>query len=325
MPRTLPIGPALAELRRQQDGVLSTLQLADHGWHRSAAHRRCRDGRWQWLLPGVLLTLSGTPTRRQRVIAAHLWAGPLSAVDGLDACRWYGLTFDGAPTGLVHVVVPNASGIRSNGQVVVRRALAEIVIGDRGIVPYVDVATALIVAARHARTDRSAVAMLSRGLQRGVVTVNDLRDARERIGDKWCRGVDAALVAVGVGLRSPAERDTYKLIRLSKILPEPAWNQGLRLDDGGPDVCVDALWEDAGMVNEVIGKRYHAWGVQYDDTNARKERLQAAGFVVCEVTPARLRREGRVVLANLERVYAANAGRGLPTGVTLVDPPTIAR
>ena len=206
----------------------------------------------------------------------------------------------------------------------VRRAAAEIEIGGRGVVPYVDRPTAAIVAARNLRNGRAAVALLSRLLQEGAVSVEALQGARQRIGDKWCGPVDGALIAVGVGVRSPAEEDMRRLILTSRTLPEPSWNQWLRLPDGGPDVCVDGLWADAGLVNEVIGKKYHAWGEQYDDTNARKERLQAVGLIVAEATPIRIRRQGGVVLANLERTYGLYAGRGMPPGVILIDPPAMA-
>jgi hypothetical protein len=266
------------------------------------------------------LTLSGQATRRQLVVAAWLWAGPDSAIDGADALRWYGFKAEHEATTKVHLVVPGDSSARSRDFVVVRRALAEIEVGDRGLVQYVDPATAAIVAARNSRNARDSIALLSRLLQQGTVTAADLRQARDRIGDKWCRPVDAALLAVGVGIRSPAEEDMRRLVSTSRALPEPLWNQWLELPDGGPDVCVDGLWVDAGLVNEVIGKKYHAWGERYDDTNARNERLQAAGLIVCEATPTRIRREGPIVLAQLEQTYLIHRGRGLPPGVRLLHP-----
>jgi hypothetical protein len=85
----------------------------------------------------------------------------------------------------------------------------------------------------------------------GIVSVHGLAEARERIGDKWCRGVDGALVAVGVGLRSPAKSDFNDLVATSRVLPEPLWNQWVALADGGPDLCLDALWVEAGLAGEV--------------------------------------------------------------------------
>jgi hypothetical protein len=321
--RLTTVTAAQQEQLRRQDGVVSVAQLVAGGYSRRAVDKRIERGRWRRLLPGIVLTGSGEPTRRQLLVAAWLWGGSGSAIDGADACAWFGLPVDSRRE-VVHVVSPFGAPSRSHGFVVVRRTVGEISVGGTGIVPYVDVSTALVVAARNARTEREAVAILSRGLQRGLATTESLRTAREAIGDKWCRGVDAALVSGGVGLRSPAEQDMADLITASRVLPEPRWNQWLHLGDGLGAVCVDALFDDAALVNEVDGKRYHAWGERHDKTSARHERLTSAGLTVLHPTPIRIRREGGVVLRNLEATYLRYAGRGMPTGVQLIDPPTIA-
>jgi hypothetical protein len=313
--------PALTALLSEQDGVASVTQLRTDGVGRNSVCHRVQIRRWQWLLPGVVLAGSGEPTRRQKVIAAWLWAGADSAIDGASACFWYGLrhnTFD--PT-RVHVVVPYGSAARTQAFVVVRRTISDIVIGTRTSVPYVDPATAVIVAARGTANTRSAIALLSTALQTGLSTLGDLQAARERLGDKWCRDVDGALVAVGVGLRSPAERDAHDLIVSSRALPTPLWNQWLDLGDGQGPVCVDALWVEAAMVHETNGRRYHAWGNAFEDMQARHDRMTAAGLIVLHNSPARIRRKGPLVVAELERTHARYAGQGLPPGVRLLDAP----
>lgn len=324
MPRTVQPTPELLARLRRQDGVATVEQLIEGGFSRRAIDNRVERTVWRRLLPGVVLTTSAHATRRQLLVAAWLWGGPGSAIDGADACAWYGLAPRDMDGRRVHVVAPTRARARSHDFVRVRRASAEIRVGAHDVVPYVDVATAFVVAARNARSHREAVATLSRGLQTGLVTIGSLRAAREQIGDKWCRGVDVALVAVGVGLRSPAEKDNRDLIGTSRVLPEPKWNQWLDLGDGGPLVCADALWTDAGFVEEVNGKRYHAWGEQFESTEARRARLVAAGLVVQGCTPTQLRRDGARVLERLERTYLRHAGLGMPAGVRLVPPPPIA-
>jgi hypothetical protein len=324
MPRTAHETPELNALLGRQDGVASVEQLSSCGLSRNTVDKRVARGRWQRLLPAVILTSASAPSRRQLLVAAWLWAGPSSAIDGIDALRWHGVTLPPTASRTIHVVVDWDAPQRSRDFVVVRRAMAEIRVGGRGMVPYVDAPTAAIVAARNARNPREATSRLSRALQQRAVTTGGLAEARQSIGDKWCRPVDGALLAVGVGVRSPAEEDMRKLVLTSPLLPEPLWNQWLHLPDDGPDVCVDGLWTDAGLVNEVIGKKYHAWGEQYDDTNARKERLQAAGLIVCEATPTRIRQHGPTVLKHLETTYGIHRGRGMPPGVELIPPPGIA-
>lgn len=320
MPRTIVVPPAAQVTIAAQDGVVAQSQLAEHGLDRGFVHRRVSAGRWQRLLPGIVLAAGGEPTRRQRLIAAHLWAGAQSAIDAEDACVWYGLRPEWFRPEIVHLVVPATSGARSGDGVVVRRSFAELTIGERGIVPYVDKATAVVAAARSARSTATAIALLSRALQTGLVSVDDLLFAREAIGDKWCHRVDDALLAVGVGVRSTAERDAHALYAGSHILPSPQLNAWLDLGDGGRPVCVDALWESAGMVNEVNGRRYHAFGEQFEQTEARRARLVAAGLIVMGCTPVQVRRYGPAVLERLERTYLASDGRGMPPGVRVLPP-----
>ena len=316
------IGPELAQLIGRQDGLATVDQLAAHGFDRASVYRRVKTRQWRRLLPRVILTASGVPTRRQLLIAAGLWGGPAAVIDGPDACAWYGVKPAGFDARRVHVVVPWDAPARSCGFVVVRRSVAEIRIGTAGRVRYVDAPTAFIVAARGSARVEPAIDVLSRGLQTGLVTTDSLHEARQAIGDKWCRGVDGALISVGVGLRSPAEKTNHDLLVTSRILPVPRWNQWLDLGDGLPEVCADALWEDAGLVEEVLGTRWHSWGLQFESTEKRRARMIAVGLVPAGVTPVQLRRAPAEVLERLERTYALNKGRGMPPRVRLIDPPT---
>jgi len=152
MPRVTPMSPALRGLLAAQDGIATVEQMVAEGFHRATVFRRMREGPWQQLLPGVVLTVSGEPTRRQRLVAASLWAGPAAAVDGPCACAWYAVRPASYDPGKVHVVLPWDSGLRSRDFVVVRRAMAPIRVGGAGLVRYVDAATALVVAARNSRS-----------------------------------------------------------------------------------------------------------------------------------------------------------------------------
>ena len=322
MPRVIEFTPAVQALITRQAGVVAFWQLAQHGIGRSSVQHRLRRGRWQRLRPGVFLTNGGEPTRQQRVIAAQLWAGFEAAVDGASACHHFGLTVKHFDPRWVDLAAPFGSSARSGGGVRVRRTIGEIEAITFGPLRYVPEPIAVLVAARNARTFPEAMATLSDALRTGLVTVAELRAGREMLGDKWCKRLDKALVDIGVGLRSPAESLFRDLALSSRILPEPLWNQWLDLGDGGWPICADGLWKEAAMLHEVNGRAYHAWGEQYEKTSLRSERIVAADLILIQSTPLRLSREGAIVLANLERTYLRNAGRGMPQGVTLIDPPT---
>jgi hypothetical protein len=86
------------------------------------------------------------------MIAALLYAGPDSAIDAADACRFHGIKAVAIDDQAVHVVVPWGSQARSRGFVVVRRTLAPITIVSTEMLRYVDPASA---ATRGTRTKRS--------------------------------------------------------------------------------------------------------------------------------------------------------------------------
>ncbi|HEX6344232.1 hypothetical protein [Umezawaea sp.] len=74
------------------DGVTSTSDLLESGVARYTIETRCRPGGpWRRLLPGVLLLSPGEPTRRQRLRAALVYAGPRAVITGIDALHGQGL------------------------------------------------------------------------------------------------------------------------------------------------------------------------------------------------------------------------------------------
>jgi len=305
----------------RQDGVLSVAQLYGCGHTRDSVRRAVGSGRWQRILPGVVLLHDQSPSRRQLVNAAALWAGPEAHIDGESACLWHQIPVAHLDPATVHIVAPYETGARSRDFVVVRRSDI-IVTGGRGAVaPYVDAATAAVVAARRAADDRAAVALLSRPLQTGTVTFDDLAIAHMHAPPRGCRQVDRAIDQLAVGVRSPGEAIAHRLFAASKVLPQIRWNCWLRLPDGGPLVCVDGLIADAGLVLEINGRAYHAWALAFEDTESRQLRLVAADLIVAPVTPRRLLVEGQAVLREVERAYVANAGRGLPAGGEVVAEP----
>src|SRR5690242_1241486 len=101
MPRTIPITPALIALIASQEGVITLEQLALHGLTPAAVKGHVRRREWQRILPGVILTHGGEPTRRQRLVAASLRAGQ-SAVDGASACYEFGLRVNRFDPAVVH-------------------------------------------------------------------------------------------------------------------------------------------------------------------------------------------------------------------------------
>jgi hypothetical protein len=321
MPKRLILAPYLKHLLAQQDGVLSSAQAYAAGFTRRSVEYAVGTGRWQRLLPGVLLTHDQPPTRRQRVNAAALWAGPDAAIDAESACVWHCVPLPHFDEDTVHVVVPYSSGLRSRDFVVVRRSHAIVIAGRGAVAAYVDAATAVVVAARRLPDDRAAVGLMSRPLQTGRVTLDDLVAAHMHAPPRGAGQIDRALEQLAVGVRSAGESLVREVFARSVVLPPILWNRWLRLPDGGPLVCADGLIVEAGMVVEVNSKRYHAWALTFEDTEARQLRLVASDLVVAPITPRRALIDAHGVLRDVEQTYLLNAGRGMPAGVEIVELP----
>jgi hypothetical protein len=317
MPPRLDTNPRLPGLILTQDHVLGRMQALDVGLTTNAIEHRLKSRQWQRMLPGVYLTAPTEPSRRQMLVAALVYAGPQSAIDDVDACRYHGVRSVAIDELIVHVVVPGWSAARSRGFVVVRRTDRPIVTVDTERLRYVDAATAVVVAARGMRRDRAALAAISDALQRRVTTYDDLVRAHVQGPPRGARTVSRALAALSTGAASAPEVDFLDLVALSSILPTPLCNVLLRLPSGRL-ISPDALLLTSAVIHETNGRRPHSRADLFEDMQERHDVLTAAGFTVLHNSPSRLLRQPREVLSEVERCHVREDGRGLPAGVTIV-------
>jgi hypothetical protein len=317
MPRRCETDTRLPFLIAGQDGALHRAQALAGGLTPRAIGYRLGEGQWQLLLPDVYLTHPGEASRRQRLVAALLYAGPNAAVDGADACRFHGLTSISTDDDKIHVVVPFGDTARSRDFVVVRRTIAPIRTVTTDLLRYVEPATAVVAATRRMRSRRAVLATFSEAVQRRLTTHDALLQAHVEGPPRNSRSGDAALAAIYAGVRSAPEADFRKLAEASAVLPAAEYNVWLRLPSGRI-VCVDALWRSAGVVHETNGRSAHAREDLFDDMQERHDELTAVGFVVLHNAPRRIWDQPRNVIAQVERCHVMNEGRGLPEGVEIL-------
>jgi hypothetical protein len=300
--------------------VISGAQALEHGLTTDAIAYRLASGRWQVLLPSIYLTTTGSPTRRQRMIAARLYAGEGAAIDGVCACRFHGLKNIPPATETVRVAVRAESRIRSRNLVVVRRSIAPLRVVSTARLDYVEPATAAIIAARGYRTERAALALLAEAVQREMATLDELVRAHREGPPRGRRLADAALLALGAGVLSVSEND-FRLIASSRSgLPPVEFNVWLLLP-GGRVICVDALFASAGAVHETNGRIAHAAEDLFESMQERHDVMTAAGLIVLHNSPRRLRRQPADVGDEVEACCLRNAGAGLPPGVVRLPGP----
>jgi hypothetical protein len=317
MPRSCSVDPLFGAKVTAQDGLVSRDQTFAAGLTKSAiASRLQRD--WQRVLPGVYLTHRGTPTRRQLLVAALLYAGSDAAIDGLDACRFHGVKAI-IPTTDVHVVVPWGHPARSFGWLIVRRSKWPIVTVGTALVRYVDAATASMTVARACRQEHRALAILSDCLQRRLATHEELLRAHALATPRNALLIDNVLAALSTGVRSVGENDFRLLAVESRQLPALLYNCLLRLPNSRL-ISPDALCPCCAVVHETNGRRPHAREDQFESMQERHDVMTAAGLTPLHNSPRRIRVRGNLVIDEFIRTHNRYAGRGLPPDVVLLRP-----
>ncbi|RIQ20216.1 hypothetical protein DY240_18860 [Jiangella rhizosphaerae] len=154
---------------------------------------------------------------------------------------------------------------------------------------------------------RNTRALLCEAVQRRRTTVAALRAevaAAPRRGGALAR---LAMRDIDAGCRSAPECELRDLVRTSRLLPEPRWNQPL---PGHRGVHPDACWQHARLVVEVDSRSFHGFGDAPARTEERRARYAALGWRVLPVSPARLRGMPAAVLREIEAAYLAGFGDG---------------
>jgi hypothetical protein len=101
-------------------------------------------------------------------------------------------------------------------------------------------------------------------------------------------------------------------------LPPLLYNRRLKLP-GGRVIVPDALALEAGLVHETNGRGPHEREDLFESMQERHDAMTTAGLTVLHNSPRRLRARGQTVIGEFCVCYLANAGRGLPPGVVLLD------
>ncbi|HEX7305920.1 hypothetical protein [Lentzea sp.] len=288
---------------RSELGVISASTLRSLGV--TNPWLKCRQGGpWQRMHAGVVLLHNGPPTRDQHLTAALMRAGPGAVVTGAEACRRHGLPARGSE---IHVLVPGS--VRGSGSLVVERASPMPASSDVLGFPVVSAARAVVDACRFMRSVDEATALVAAAVQRGRCTPSALTDEARcnRYGTKLVRDVLRELGRA----ESVAERDARRLSR--KIgLCTPHWNVTIADADGVVIGRPDAWFDDVGLAWEIDSRAFHYGARDYERTLARNSRYAAAGILVVQTLPTRLRDHPDAVGRELRKAHSAAAARTRP-------------
>ena len=300
----------LGAIAVRQHHLVTRRQALDAGVTRSALqHRLGPEGPWQVILPGVYLTLTGTPTLDQRDMAALLYAGPDSMLSGQSALRRHALT--SSRSSVVDVLTPVTVQRRSCEFVRMQRTsrLPERACSD-GDIRFATVDRALGDAARMMTSPREVSALVASAVQRRRCTIALLAAELAAGPTRGSAVLRRALEEVSDGVRSVAEADFRRLIQRAG-LPMPMFNA--RLYDGDDLLAVvDAWWPEVGVAAEVDSREWHLSPEDWERTMRRHAELSARGFMVLHFSPKQLRQEPERVAATVRATLAAAAARTRP-------------
>jgi hypothetical protein len=291
-------------LAGRQDGLITREQALACGMSAESIRHAIGPGRrWQRLANGVYATFTGPLSLRHRIRAALLYAGPAAMVTGGQGCRAHGLRYVPEQAPLM-VLVPWATRPAGLPFAQLRRTRTLPVPRFVAGLPVAPPERSILDACVGVRSIRAVRALLCEGVQIGATTPERL--SAEFAGSPGI-GADLARRAlddVGVGCRSAPECELRDVIRTSSLLSEPAWN--LPIDTrGGSPLIPDASWREARVVVEVDSAEWHRLGDRVEQTEQRRARYAALGWVVLSVSPRRLREEPDVVRAQIEAAVLA--------------------
>lgn len=275
------------------DGVATTRELIASGCGEASIRRRLVAGRWQKVLPGVVITHSGPPTRMQMRRAALLWAGPGSMLSYRSAAELLGLRITEIT---VDVTVPHGVRRRPNAAVTTHQSSRLTVPVYRGGLPCTPVARTVVDLACMLDRRNDVRALVADSVQRRLTSFAALQREAAQAPRHNPGSLRAALEEVAAGARSGGEAEFLRLVRAAG-LPEPRLNA--RVAAGGRIYVVDALWQQCGVIVEIDGMAHHTGVKQRENDLHRQNALHAAGYVVLRFPVRRLYADPAGVIAEL--------------------------
>jgi hypothetical protein len=298
----------LCALVEKQESVVTRAQALMSGLtHNALSHRLRQGGPWQPILPGVYLTVTGTPTLVQKEMAAILYGGRYTAITGAAALRHHRMP---APESeIIDILIPATRKRQSVSYVSVHRTtrMPKLVIGPP-LRDYALPARAAADAARWLTNLREVRAVVAGAVQSRRCTITELTEELQAGGIRDSALLRIVLAEVAVGVRSAPEAELRVLIRKAG-LAMPMFNPCLYLLDGTFIAQPDAWWPEAGIAIEVDSKQWHFREAHWQHTMDRHTDLGQYSIVTLHFTPHKIRTEPTTVMTQMKNAYNSGITR----------------
>ena len=303
MPKRVVINhQKLGRILAAQHQVITRSQALECDIPQSTVGAWCKPGgKWQKMLPGVYLAVTGTPTPEQRQMAALLYAGPGSVITGAAAVRARRLRVPATDT--VDVLIPASAKRQSIAYVRVHRTRRMPGYQRLGPIRYAQAARAVADASHLSASLSDVRALVAEAVQKQACSIAQLGIELSAGANRDSAHLRKALAAVRSGIRSEAEADFRDRILRSDLLP-PQYNVFLRARDGTDIGEADAWWAEAGVSAEIDSQEYHFYREGWLKTDAKHSRMLKYGIRPHHFAPSRVKTDWPAIYDELKASIA---------------------
>lgn len=310
--RTFTDHAALDALLKANERVVRHSELLELGVPSSTIMSRIGpDGPWQRLLPGVLAAHRGIPTRRERLLAAHKYAGEQSMLTGSPALCEYGVAAARKASTRPHMLVPHECRKTSHGFVVIERTRRLPQPVDRGLLRLAPLPRAVVDACRRRENRDSVREIVAEVIQDGRCSVEDIVNEVRRAARQRTALTRAVLREIEAGIRSVAEAKVRAAL-VARGVDDLEWNADLYTREGEFVGCPDAYCCRTGVALQVDSMQWHLRPSKYQRTQKRQRGLAGWGIFVLPWSPVDAMKNPDEVAAGLVRLREIGAQRPVP-------------
>jgi hypothetical protein len=225
---------------------------------------RVRSGRWRQVHPGVYATFSGDLTRRTRLWAAVLSAGPGAALSHETAAELHRLS--DKPAEVIHLTVPAGRRVSAaEGVSLHRSARVTEAVQANTYPPRTRVEETVLDLTQTARTFDDVCGWVTRAIARELTDETMLQAAMaERTRLRWRADLQELIVAAAGGDHSVLEFRYHRDVERAHGLPGSV-RQVPFVTPGGRRGRRDRVYEPYGVVVELDGRLAHSAENQWKD------------------------------------------------------------
>jgi hypothetical protein len=271
---------------------------------------RVRSGRWRQIHTGVYVTFTGELTRRTRLWAAVLAAGPGAALSYESAAELHRLVDTSAET--IHLTVPVTRRIMAiEGVSLHRSARAPEAVQLNTRPPRTRVEETVLDLTQTAKTFDDVSGWVTRAIARELTDEARLRQAmslRKRL--RWRADLQELIAAAVTGDHSVLEFRYHRDVEQAHGLPEPA-RQVPFTGPNGRRGRRDRVYQEYGVVVELDGRLAHPAENQWKD-KTRDNAAAAAGKQSLRYGWTQVKWEACATAAEVARVLRLHGWDGRP-------------